>query len=52
MEANSIIGQTQPDLFEPSEPETDSESDTDSAQPRSSQYMFYITHKRKTPVYI
>ena len=38
----------QPYLFEP---ETDSESDTDSAQPRSSLSIFHITHKCKTPVY-
>ncbi|XP_074544533.1 P2X purinoceptor 7 [Halichoeres trimaculatus] len=35
--ASSLIGRIQPYLFEPSEPETDSESDTDKAQPRSSQ---------------
>ena len=38
MEANgsSLIRQTQPYLHEPPEPESDSESDTDCVQPRSS----------------
>ena len=52
MQASSIIGRTQSDLVESSEPETDSELDTDSAQPRSSRSVFYITHKRKIPVNI
>ena len=44
MEGSSVIERTQSDLFEPSEPQTDSESDTDSAQPHSSQSITLHTN--------
>ena len=40
------------DLFDSESVSGSDGSDTDSAKPHSSQSMFYITHKRKTSVYI